>query len=70
MRHLSEGVLRRMYDDPDAMGVEERSHFATCPGCQDRFQGVSDDARQVRAAFDVGPAPTDPHHAFAQVQAA
>lgn len=69
MRHLSEGVLRRMYDDPDAMGVEERSHFATCPGCQDRFQRVSDDARQVRAAFDVGPAPTDPRHAFAQMQA-
>ena len=69
MRHLSEGVLRRMYDDPDAMGVDERSHFATCPGCQDRFQRVSDDARQVRAAFDVSPAPTDPHHALATVQA-
>lgn len=69
MRHLSEGVLRRMYDDPDAMGVDERSHFATCPTCQDRFQRVGDDARQVRGAFDVGPAPTDPRHAFAQVQA-
>jgi hypothetical protein len=69
MRHLSEGVLRRMYDDPDAMGTDERAHFASCPACQHRFQRVGDDARQVRAAFEVTPVPADPHAAFARVQA-
>ena len=69
MRHLSEGVLRRMYDDPDAMGTDERAHFAACPTCQDRFQRVGDDARQVRAALDVTPVPADPHDALARLRA-
>jgi hypothetical protein len=69
VRHLSEGVLRRMYDDPNAVDLEARAHFAGCPTCQDRFATVSDDARQVRAALDVEPAPVDPDAAYARLSA-
>jgi hypothetical protein len=58
-----------MYDDPNAIDVEQRTHFAGCASCQARFSTVSDDARQVRAALDVAPAPVDPHQALAALEA-
>ncbi len=59
MRHLTEGELRRYYDDPDAIVATERSHFASCTVCQDRFHGVAADAKRVRTLLDTTPAPVD-----------
>lgn len=34
MKHLSEGTLRRMLDEPEELSSEDREHLATCKECQ------------------------------------
>ncbi|MFZ0216147.1 MAG: hypothetical protein WAM30_09435 [Candidatus Dormiibacterota bacterium] len=53
MRHLSEGELRRYYDDPDTIVTAERAHFASCPVCQDRLKAVAGDAVRAHALLEV-----------------
>ena len=48
MAHLSEGALRRLYDEPHALVERDRAHYNSCPECQQRFSAVADDARQGR----------------------
>jgi hypothetical protein len=45
--HLSEGTLRRMFDDPDTMVEQDRNHFATCPVCKRRYDALAADAQQA-----------------------
>jgi hypothetical protein len=45
MRHLDEGTLRRLYDEPLAVGATQRDHYATCALCQERAVAVAADAR-------------------------
>ncbi|MBO0703172.1 MAG: hypothetical protein J2P38_09590, partial [Candidatus Dormibacteraeota bacterium] len=59
MRHLTEGELRRYYDDPDAIVATERSHFASCTVCQDRLHAVASDAKRVHSLLETAPAPVD-----------
>ena len=33
MRHPSEGVLRRLVDEPAGVTDADRSHVASCPTC-------------------------------------
>ena len=47
MAHLSDGTLRRMFDDPDALTGSDRRHYVDCAGCQARYSGMADDARAV-----------------------
>ena len=64
MRHLSDGVLRRLYDEPFALDEQARTHYNTCPDCQARFTAVADDARHALALMAV-PGPTvDPQAAL------
>jgi hypothetical protein len=68
MRHLTEGALRRMYDDPNSVDDTQRLHFADCSACQERFGTVAGDAREVRELFQ-GPGVTvDPQRAYARLQ--
>jgi hypothetical protein len=62
MRHLSEGALRRIYDEPLALTAVEQSHFDSCAECQAQFQSVAGTARAATAllqttAFEPQPAP-------------
>ena len=34
MKHLSEGILRRMLDEPDELSSEDREHLESCNVCQ------------------------------------
>lgn len=59
MKHLEDGALRRLYDDPLAVSDAERAHFAGCAECGDRFDTVAADARRAAALLEVAPAHVD-----------
>ena len=44
MRHLNEGVLRRVHDDSFAVSNDERRHLDTCARCRRRMDAVAGDA--------------------------
>ncbi|MDQ2961009.1 MAG: hypothetical protein M3R48_08180 [Candidatus Dormibacteraeota bacterium] len=44
MRHLTDGLLRRLHDDRFAASNEERAHLAQCDRCARRMASVGDDA--------------------------
>src|SRR5215210_3535450 len=51
MRHPSEGVLRRLVDEPAGVTVDERAHVAACATCLHDLETVRADARRVDAAL-------------------
>lgn len=69
MRHLSEGALRRLYDEPYALDEETRAHYNECRECQERFTAVADDARHALALMAVPATTVDPVGALARVKA-
>lgn len=61
MRHLSEGLLRWMLDDPLSMAEEGRAHLRKCRRCRDAAARVIGDARRAAVVFEADrPAPADP----------
>ncbi len=56
MSHLSDGALRRMFDDPNAITAPEREHFASCSECKERYSATSADATEVSRLLTI-PAP-------------
>jgi hypothetical protein len=44
VRHLGEGVLRRLHDDRFAASNDERRHLDSCARCARRLEGVAADA--------------------------
>jgi hypothetical protein len=70
VRHLSDGALRRLYDEPFALDEETRAHYNECPECQARFTAVADDARHAMALMAVPAATVDPASALARVRSA
>lgn len=52
MRHLADGVLRRLYDEPLALGAQDRTHLAGCARCHARYQTITADARAVGGLLD------------------
>ena len=58
MRHLSEGTLRRIYDEPLAMAAADQAHYEGCAACKARFETVANLSRSTAAllalpAFEV-----------------
>ncbi|MGW5049519.1 hypothetical protein [Actinokineospora sp. NPDC004072] len=53
MRHLGEGVLRRLVDEPAAVADADRAHAADCPRCRAALAAVGADAARVGAALAV-----------------
>jgi hypothetical protein len=51
MRHPSEGVLRRLVDEPAGVTVDDRAHVAGCPTCLRALDSALADARLVGAAL-------------------
>ncbi len=51
MRHLSEGVLRRLLDEPVGVSDSDRKHVAGCPQCLDALAAIREDAALVGAAL-------------------
>ena len=57
MRHLDDGALRRLIDEPLAAEARDREHLDGCPGCQRRSRAVADDASAVGALLAPTPEP-------------
>ena len=70
MAHLTDGTLRRMYDDPDAKVGAEASHLEACGECQARFKDIADDARSIATLLAVAEPRVDVASAFARVSKA
>jgi hypothetical protein len=51
MRHPSEGVLRRLLDEPLGVADADRGHVAACPTCLATLETVRADARSAGAAL-------------------
>src|SRR3712207_1697802 len=51
MRHPTEGVLRRLLDEPAGVADTDRQHVATCPDCLARLAAAREDAALVGAAL-------------------
>ena len=51
MRHPSEGVLRRLVDEPAGVTDDDRAHVASCPTCLRALDTARADARLVGAAL-------------------
>jgi len=69
VRHLNDGTLRRILDEPLAMTAADQAHFDSCPECKSRFSSVANDARATATLLAVPGFDTDPTAAFSSVQA-
>jgi hypothetical protein len=67
--HLSDGVLRRMYDEPLAVTEVARGHFNQCDHCQQRFAEIAATARSAQAALAAPAVTVDAGAAFRSVSA-
>ena len=47
MRHLSDGTLRHLYDEPFAVPGAARRHFKECGQCRARYRLVAADAQSL-----------------------
>ncbi|MGH2443828.1 MAG: hypothetical protein ACRDFX_11805 [Chloroflexota bacterium] len=56
MKHLDDGSLRRMVDEPFSLADTLRSHYETCSRCKERFASIADDA-----VFAAGKLTSQPH---------
>ncbi len=74
MRHPSDGVLRRLVDEPAGVTVDDRAHVAGCAACQQGLAAARADAELVGAAFASSnsgstPGATDADAAWARLAA-
>jgi hypothetical protein len=68
--HLSEGTLRRLVDDPEALTGSDRRHYMDCAACQARNKGMADDARVAATMLATPELKLDVATAFKRVQTA
>jgi hypothetical protein len=67
--HLSEGALRRMFDDPNAVTGAEHEHYASCAECQARYAKTSADATDAARLLAMPAATFDADAAYKRVTA-
>ena len=53
MRHLSDGTLRRIYDEPLALTATDQAHFDGCADCRAHFESIANTARATTALLSV-----------------
>lgn len=53
MRHLSDGTLRRIYDEPLALTAADQAHFDECAECKPRFDAIANNARATTGLLRV-----------------
>src|SRR5205809_789157 len=69
VRHLSDGTLRRIYDEPLALTAADQAHFDECPDCKPRFDAIANEARATTALLRVPVFEPQSHAALSVVQA-
>jgi len=65
--HLSEGTLRRKFDDEDALTDSDGRHYSACADCQARYAAFADDAQAVAGVLAVPDLKVDVASAFSRV---
>ncbi|HYY45577.1 MAG TPA: hypothetical protein VE951_00810, partial [Candidatus Angelobacter sp.] len=60
MRHLNDGTLRRIYDDPLALSASDQAHLDSCAECQARFRTIANGARASAGLLSVPAFETQP----------
>ena len=71
MRHPTDGVLRRLVDEPAGVSDADRQHVADCPVCLAGLAAAHEDAAAVGAALHAdGAADVDPAAAWARLSTA
>ncbi len=68
MTHLSDGLLRRLCDEPLAVPEQARRHYHACTECQRRYSAIEADARATAAALSVDDVRIDTSAALAKVR--
>src|ERR1700686_1936276 len=53
VRHLSDGTLRRIYDEPLALTSSDQAHFDSCTECKARFESIANTARETPPLLSV-----------------
>src|ERR1700737_2662634 len=53
VRHLSDGTLRRIYDEPLALTSVDQAHFDGCAKCKARFESIANSARATAGLLSV-----------------
>jgi hypothetical protein len=53
VRHLSDGTLRRIYDEPLALTSLDQAHFDSCTECKARFESIANAARATATLLRV-----------------
>ena len=69
MRHLSDGTLRRIYDEPLALTAADQAHFDGCTACKARFESIANTARATTALLSVPGFTPEPVAALRSVRA-
>lgn len=70
MAHLSEGTLRRKFDDEDALTDSDIRHYSACAECQSRYAELAEDARAVAVVLAVPELNVDVASALNRVRSA
>ncbi|HEY8854355.1 MAG TPA: hypothetical protein VIN12_03675 [Candidatus Dormibacteraeota bacterium] len=70
MAHLSDGTLRRKFDDADSVTESDNRHYSACADCQSRYATMAEDARTVAGALAVPDIKVDVASAFSRVRSA
>ena len=70
MAHLTEGTLRRKFDDEDALTDSEIKHYSGCAECQSRYTALAADARAVAAMLAMPDVEVDVASALSRVRSA
>ena len=68
MRHLNDGTLRRIYDEPLALSAADQTHYDACAECQARFAAIANNARTTAGLLNVPAFEAQPAAAFASLQ--
>lgn len=68
MAHLSEGTLRRMFDDPDARTGSDQEHLGSCGECRASYEKVAGEARSIATLLSVPEARVDVARALDRVR--
>jgi len=68
VRHLNDGTLRRIYDEPLALTSVDQAHYEICAECKARFESIANTARATAGLLSVPGFTPEPAAALRSVQ--
>jgi hypothetical protein len=68
VRHIPDGVLRRLDDEPLAVPDRVSEHLAVCDRCSDRRDDIANDTERATQLFSAPPAVADVDLAWARIR--